>query len=67
VSAIADWIKQISWEGPGVTSDELIVTGHSNGGMHSLDRLPDSVVIADIEQVRAHGISPLISQTTSLQ
>ena len=67
MSAIADWIKQISWEGPGVTSDELIVAGHSNGGMHSLDGLPDSVVIADMEQLRVHGISPLIFQTTPLQ
>ena len=67
MSAIADWIKQISWEGPEVASNELIVTGHSNGGMHSLDGQLDSVLIADIEQVRVHGISPLISQTRSLR
>jgi alpha-beta hydrolase superfamily lysophospholipase len=33
LSAIADWVKQISWDGPAAAIDKLIVVGHSNGGM----------------------------------
>ncbi|KAJ5906275.1 uncharacterized protein N7473_003191 [Penicillium subrubescens] len=31
LSAIADWVKQISWDGPAAAIDKLIVVGHSNG------------------------------------
>ncbi|KAF3396272.1 putative secreted protein [Penicillium rolfsii] len=46
VSAIADWIIQISWDGPAAAIDELIVVGHSNGGQgawHFSTHFPDNV------------------------
>jgi hypothetical protein len=42
--AIADWVKQISWDGPAAAIDELIVVGHSNGGMKRLNGLTDCSV-----------------------
>lgn len=39
LSAIANWVKQVSWEGPAAAIDELIVVGHSNGGMKRLNGL----------------------------
>lgn len=44
LSAIADWVEQISWNGPGAAVDELIVVGHSNGGMERLNGLMDCSV-----------------------
>lgn len=39
LSAIANWVKQVSWDGPAAAVDELIVVGHSNGGMTRLNGL----------------------------
>ncbi|TKA63624.1 hypothetical protein B0A55_11180 [Friedmanniomyces simplex] len=49
IAAIPDWIRQVSWEGPGVDVDRWLVTGHSNGGQgvwYTLTHRPDKIIAA---------------------
>lgn len=41
MSAIADWVKQVAWDGPPAALDKRIVAGHSNGGMYTSHTLAD--------------------------
>jgi predicted esterase len=49
IAAIATWIEDNNWEGPGVDVDHWIVAGHSNGGQgawYALTHRLDKVVAA---------------------
>lgn len=49
VGAIPVWIKNVDWSGPGVSQNDWIVVGHSNGGQGTwqiLTHEPDKVIAA---------------------
>src|SRR5436190_10920888 len=54
VAAIPVWMQTVGWNGVGVSLDDWLVSGHSNGGWCSDRILPSQ---ADCLQVKAHGFS----------
>lgn len=36
IAAIPVWIDATAWSGPGVNANRVLLSGHSNGGIHSL-------------------------------
>jgi predicted esterase len=49
VAMIPDWIKQVGWQGPDVSVNDWLVSGHSNGGQgtwYALAHRPDKVIAA---------------------
>ncbi|KAL4788411.1 hypothetical protein BJX76DRAFT_315562 [Aspergillus varians] len=49
VRAIPDWIRAVGWSGPGVSADDWMVVGHSNGGQgvwFLATHYPDNVIAA---------------------
>ena len=58
VFAITEWIQAVDWNGPGVSTDKWLVSGHSNGGQGTyfvLSHEPDKVIAA----VAASGYSSI--------
>jgi hypothetical protein len=58
VAAIPDWMQAVAWNGAGVSLNDWLVSGHSNGGWCS-DRILAG--LANFLQVKAHGFSSHIS------
>jgi hypothetical protein len=58
VAAIPDWMQAVAWNGAGVSLDDWLVSGHSNGGWRSDRILPSP---AKLSQVKVHGFSSHIN------
>lgn len=49
IKAITQWVETMNWTGPGVQTDKVLISGHSNGGQGSwyfATHQPDRVIAA---------------------
>jgi len=35
INALPEWVARMNWKGPNVSTSDLLVSGHSNGGLLS--------------------------------
>lgn len=74
VSAIADWIKRMDWEGPGLLTEKLLIAGHSNGGQgawffasHQPDRVLGAAVASGYSSIENYVPFALWNEADALQ